>query len=86
MENNKMNILVEFELGGESISLPYYTSDKFKNGDEESAFTAICTTLSVMKQKAGSVTIHNLKIYFNGQTVFEKSEYCIPNYTPAFQS
>lgn len=62
---------MEFELGGEPISLPYYTSDKFKNGDEESAFTAICTTLSAMKQKAGSVTIHNLKIYFNGQTVFE---------------
>lgn len=83
MENNEINILVKFELGGEPISLPYYTSGKFESGDEESALTAICTTLGAIKQKAGSVTIHNLKIYFNGQPVFEKLEYCIPNYTPA---
>lgn len=78
-----MNILVEFELGGKTISLPYSTSDKIKKGDEESAFMAICTVLSTIKQKAGNVTIHNLKIHFNGQTVFEKSEYRILNYTPA---
>ncbi|MEY8685222.1 hypothetical protein AB9N12_03445 [Bacteroides sp. AN502(2024)] len=83
MENNKMNILVEFELSGEPVSLPYYTSGNFENGDEESALTAVCTVLQHRKQKAGCVVIHNLKIHYNGQLVFEKSEYCIPNYTPA---
>lgn len=45
MENNKMNILVEFEIGGEPIRFPYSTSDKFEIGNEESAFTAVCTVL-----------------------------------------
>ncbi len=80
-----MNILVEFELGGEPVKLLYYTSGKFENGDEESALMAVCTVLQYRKQKAGRVVIHNLKIHYNGQAVFEKSEYCIPNYTPAWQ-